>query len=128
MKRNLYYYFNNKYKEIKIYFLLNWAYCIAGILLSLIYIIFDVDEDRMAVISISFYSNFLRITFLFIYVFLNILRFLYAFFYFRGINFKYWIWDIFNEYKISHLFSQSSFFIVKNKLYREKLKSSSFVA
>ena len=91
------------------------SYFIVKFILNLSKIVFKIEESKLNGIVPPFYKDYVRVIFLIIILFVNILKFLYAFYSFKGVNFKLWMWKIFSGYKISHLYHQSSIFIVANK-------------
>ena len=118
MKDNLNYYFKNNWKRLLFLFRLSMIYFITWFILFLVSIIFNIDGGKLFGIKTPCYNEYIRIMFLFFYLFGNFMSFTYAFYNYKGVNFKYWIWDTFNGYKIPHHFKQSSIFIIKNRYYK----------
>ena len=117
MKLNLYCYFTQNWKSISFALNLTSIYFIAWILRMLTIIGFDVDPYRMIGLSSPFYDKGFRIIYLLELTFIWIMRLFMVFFNFKSVNFKYWILDIYNWYKVSHLFRQPSIFIKRKRRY-----------
>ena len=115
MKNNLNHYFIKNGNDLAFLFEVTSAYFISKFFLNAIKICFNIKESKLNGISMNVYSDFIRIIFLIMILFVNLLKFLYAFYSFKGVNFKLWTWNIFDGYKILHLYPQSSIFIFENR-------------
>ena len=126
LQNNLHFYFKQNWQSLSFLMLMNTLYYFIWIIWYLIFAVFNLNaNDMFTTEDTSMKSNVIRSIFLVSKAIVNICLYLFVLHNFKGINFKDWICDLYQGYKIPQHYANSSLFITLNKYYIEITETES---
>ena len=111
LQKNFNFYFKITWKKLSFVMIINICFFISEIALNIFFTILQISHNEFIEFDRSDYSGIEKIWVLLVFMIMNLALYLYAFLNFRGINFKYWMLDLYTGYKILNFYSNASIFI-----------------
>ena len=111
LKTSFNFYFKLTWKKLSFVMIINICFFISEIVLNVFFTILQMNHNDFIEFDRSNYSNIAKLLILLVFTIMNLFLYLYLILNFRGINFKYWMLDLYTGYKIINFYSNASIFI-----------------